>query len=376
MESLRWTTLHLAVCAAVLPTLGARGAEAEQFYRLHRGVTAYVNNPEGKGFTVTVDVRDVNLYEAGPREVLLKVYGPDGKVLVRRVVPDDGVTTPNYPDRVGGWDHELAHFANLHAKGARPTIRWGAWSDPARLNSIVKRTFEHRIAGGGKGVYRIVLAGTPDHYVTLKLDPALKYGVAGHPTFLHGHGDLLKRSYIYVPKDTSGIFFAIAEPDEPRTRRFTLTGPDGKVLFDGMADGSYVRPAIAFPKGGEYHGKLLRLDVSDGAGDYLVKVTLQQPRKGPFADYVGMGSQAVHAPDEATAMAIRGGTQVVDGLVFWHPFQVRFHEWLKAHPLDSSHQERALRSQLGTIFNGMRLFEVSDGRGSASWTNWATAAAA
>ena len=38
---------------------------------------------------------------------------------------------------------------------------------------------------------------------------------------------------------------------------------------------------------------------------------------------------AVFCPDEATANAIQGGTRVVDGEVFWHPFQVRFHEWLK-----------------------------------------------
>ena len=34
-------------------------------YRLNRGVTVFVNNPQGQAFTVRLDVRDINLYEAG-----------------------------------------------------------------------------------------------------------------------------------------------------------------------------------------------------------------------------------------------------------------------------------------------------------------------
>lgn len=365
--------LWLALVAAEVSVV--RG---EQFYRLHEGLTAYVNNPQGTDFTVNLDVRDLNLFASGPREVLFKVYDPDGRPVVREVIPDDGVASANFPDRIGGWDHELQYYANLQAKGTVPTIRFSAWSDPKRLATIVKRSFERKIAGGKKGVYRIVLAGVPDHYVTLDLQPALKYGVVGHPTFMHGHGDLLKKSFIYVPKGTSGIFFAAAEPDLPRSRRFKITGPDGVVLFDGEATGGYTasindkwqEASIDFPATGEYQGKLLTMEVSSGPGDYLVKVTLQQAKQDAFKDYVGMGSLAVYSPDEETARAIQGGTQVVDDLVFWHPFQIRFHQWLKTNKLDGSDDQKKLRAELETLFNAFRLLETSDGRGSRSWTNW------
>jgi hypothetical protein len=72
-------------------------------------------------------------------------------------------------------------------------------------------------------------------------------------------------------------------------------------------------------------------------------------------------------------MAIQGGTRVVDNEVFWHPFQVRFHEWLKKNPLDGGEPQKALRKELEALFNGFRLIETSDGRGSASWVNWAYA---
>ncbi len=372
-------TWALFVCVTFLPA-PALAAPGEQFYRLHEGITAYVPNPEGKDFTVRLAVRDLNLYANGPREVLFKVYDPDGKPVVREVIPDDGCTTANLPDRIGGWDHELQYFINLYAKGTTPSLRWGAWSDPNRLRTIVARTFDRPVKGAKKGTYRIVLAGTPDHYVTLRLSPALPYAVSGHPTFLHGHGDLLKKAFLYVPKGTTGLFLAVVEPDEPRRRRFKLTAPDGKVLFDGHATGGFFSPAgadwgraTAGFTGGGYDGKLLTLEVSEGANDYLIKVTFQQPRKGAFAEYVGMGSSAVFAPDEATARAVAGGTVVVDGETFWHPFQVRFHRWLKANALSATAEQRALRKELEAIHNGFWLLETGDGRGSASWTNWAYA---
>lgn len=381
MTYFRRTILTITACCGVLAIAAVPFARAEEIYHLYEGITAYVHNPEGKEFQVGIDLRDLNLFADGPREVLLKIYDPSGKPIVREIIPDDGVASPNFPGRIGGWDHELQYYANLYAKGTHPSFRWSAWSDPKRLQTIVARTITHSVPGGMPGVYRIVLAGTRDHYATLRIDPELRYGVAGHTTWMHGHGDLLKTSYIYVPQDTTGLFVAVAEPDLPRTRHFRLTAPDGKVLFDGTATGGYATPqsknwqqaSLAFDTPGQYDGKLLRLDVSDGAGDYLVKVTLQQPRKGPFAEYVGMGSSAVFAPDEETALALRGGTTVVDGQVFWHPFQIRFYQWLKAHPLDGSDEQKALRAELQALLNGFRLIETSDGRGSASWTNWAYA---
>lgn len=360
----RWTALAIGFALTVM-----QDGYSQQTYRLYQGITAYVNNPDGRDFDVSLDVRDLNLHASGPRELLVKIYGPDGRPVVREVIPDDGASSPNFTDPTGGWDHELQYYANLYAKGTKPTIRWSAWSDPNRLNTLVARHFKYSIKGGGKGVYRVMLAGERDHFVTLKLAPDLKYGVSGHHTWIQGHGDLLKKSYIYVPKDTSGIFFAIAEPDLPRSRTFKLSDPDGKLLFEGQPTGSYKQVDIKIPKG-EYEGKLLTLEVSDGGNDYLVKITLQQPRQGAFADYCGMGSLAVYAPDPETAMAIRGGTIVEDDLVFWHLFQVRFHRWLKEHPLDANDQEKALRQELQVVFDKFRLIETSDGRGSASWTNW------
>jgi len=309
--------LQLFCCFGSAETANAQPKNTRRTYRFAEGITAYVSNPEGKKFTVDLDVRDLNLFANGPREVLFKIYDPDGIPVVREFIADDGVTTPNFPGRIGGWDHELQYYANLREKGTEPSFRWSAWSDEARLNSIVKRTFSRPINGGKKGVYRIVLAGTSDHYVTLTLSPNMSYGVAGHPTFMHGHGEMFQKSYLYVPQDTTGIFFAAAEPDEPRTRRFKLTAPDGKVLFDEAATGSFRQKTLA--DAAAYAGKVLTLEIAPGSGDYLVKLSFTQSMTRPASDRIGnpgMGSMAVFAPDEATAKALQGGTLAVDNQLF------------------------------------------------------------
>ncbi len=40
---------------------------ADTIYPLHDGITAFVPNPEGKKFSLTLGVRDINVYETGPR---------------------------------------------------------------------------------------------------------------------------------------------------------------------------------------------------------------------------------------------------------------------------------------------------------------------
>ncbi len=357
------------------PLQAQPGATTERTFRLHEGATIFVVNPEGKDFTVGLDVRDLNLFANGPRETLFKVYDPDGVPIVREIIADDGCGDANFPDRIGGWDHELQYYANIYSKGTVPSFRWSAWSTPERLKTLVARTFDRPITGAKKGVYRIVLAGTPDIYASVRLPQDLKVGISGHPTFMHGHGSILRKSYIFIPEGTSGIHFAFAEPDTPRTRRFKLTAPDGKILFDGPATGGYIsvdgpwQQAGVKMTPGEYDGQIMTLEVSDGPNDFLAKVTLQQPRN-PFNDYVGMGTLAVYCPDEATARVVRNGTRVVDGELFWHPFQVRFHEWMKQN---AGSLPEALRAELEYIFKGFRYLENGDARGTSSWSNLAYA---
>src|SRR4051794_37943738 len=122
-----WRLSALIVATTLLCAQNAFATTDGQFYRLFEGITAYIDNPDGKDFTVGLDVRDLNLVANGPREVLFKVYDPDGNPVVREIIPDDGCVSPNFPDRIAGWDQEFQYYANLYARGTSPSYRWSAW---------------------------------------------------------------------------------------------------------------------------------------------------------------------------------------------------------------------------------------------------------
>ena len=112
---------HTTCMLVLISTIST--AAADQTYRMHDGVTAFVVNREAKAFAVSVDVRDLNLFEQGSREVLIKVYDPDGNTVVREVIPDDGVTQPAYQHPTGAWDHEAWYYAWTRMQGEIPMLR-------------------------------------------------------------------------------------------------------------------------------------------------------------------------------------------------------------------------------------------------------------
>jgi hypothetical protein len=332
--------------------------ETPRTYRLEDGITAYVDNSRGEKFDLDLDIRDLNLFADGPRELLVKVYDPDGRVVVRQVIADDGVSGGGYLPPQGGWDHALWYQTLNYARGSAPMVRFSAFSDPARLKLLAARRFHYSIPASQAGIYRIMVVGVDDHYVTIHLSPKLKYAVCGHPMWLHGSGDMFKRSYIYVPKGTTGLHLGFVEPDRPQTRRFTLTAPDGARLFDGAAEGGFVEKSIAFPSPRQYDDKLLILDVSSGSGDYLLHLTLindfaqGDEHDEYFAKYGrGRGPAAVLAPDEQTARAAHAGAIEHDGQVFWHMFQVRLYDWIKKLSPD----DFVVNDASGRVCNVVRL---------------------
>ena len=320
---LRWI-----LSVSVLLTFAA-ATFAQSTHRLHDDITAFVNNADGKDFNVHLAVRDLNLFENGAREVLVKVYDPAGHPVLRKVIADDGVVSKAFLPPIGAWDHEAWSYAYCYMKGTQPMFRWSAFSEPDRLGSIAKRDFIFPIKGGAKGVYRILIVGCIDHYVTLKVDPAMPHAIAGHPDWIHGHGKQWQKSYVYVPRGSQGLFATFAEYDEPRKRQVTVKAPDGKELVTGKPGQMFWKDAILFDKPGQYDDQVLTVEVGPGAGDFLLGLKFRLS-KDPGVHHRGERvAPAVYAPDEATAKAARGGAIYHDGEVFWHGFQARLHDWLK-----------------------------------------------
>ena len=298
-------------------------------FRLYEGLTLLVNNPEGKAFNLTLDVRDLNLVEPGPREILFKVYDPEGKPVVREVIPDDGVTTPASQLPTGGWDHEGWFYIFQYNRGSAPMLRWSALAAPDRLAVTPVRTFDRKIAGGVKGTYRVMLVGARDHVVTVKTDPVLSYAVGGNPFFLHPVGDFFKKRFIYVPRGAQSLYLSLVEHDMPRTRRVTLRDETGAALAEVAAPAGIGFLDLKPAKPGDWDDKVLSLELTDGPGACMVQCSLMFP---PHPSMVRRGPQmipAFYAPDADTAKALQNAAIYHDGKTFWRPVQVRFHEYLK-----------------------------------------------
>ena len=83
--------VRLIAALAVAAQLSVAQADGGTTYRFYDGVTAHVHNPDGRPFAVTLGVRDINHRMHGPAEMLVKIYGPDGRPVVREIIPDDGI---------------------------------------------------------------------------------------------------------------------------------------------------------------------------------------------------------------------------------------------------------------------------------------------
>ena len=321
-RSIKYFVLLFCTCSAAV----AVGATAP--HRLYEGTTHFVNNRQGKDFTVTIDVRDINHVTAGPAEILVKIYDPDGRPVVREVIPDDGITDNSYKSPVASWDHEAWYYATCYSRGIIPAIKWSTFSDPKRLEQMARRTFKYEIKGGKKGVYRILLIGTPDHYVSVETDPEFQRGVMGSVDWLHGYGDMYAKSYLYVPKGSEAITVMFFQMDQPADRSFVLKDPRGKVVASGKGEDGLTLETIKFDKPGQYDEKLFTLEVSAGKDDFLVFAGCVMHREKKLYR-TNNNINSLFAPDPAAAKALQGGAIYHDGKTFWHMFQVRYHDWLK-----------------------------------------------
>jgi hypothetical protein len=275
----------------------------------------------------------------GPSELLVKIYGPDGRPAVREVIPDDGVNALGRGPLLAGWDHEAWYYETCHSRGLEPLQSWSSSSDPTFLAACARRSFTYTLKGGGKGVYRIILAGSPDLYISAATEPELAIGVNGGPDWVHGHHDLYRRRFLCVPRGTVGLSLGLLELDQPRGRRLSLKTTDGKPVVLKRGDrpvamaldgsGGYATASGDFDNPDAYAGRVLVLEVGPGTNDYFLGVDLLLKKEQRNWRGSPPRVPAVLCPDEATAKAVNNGALEHDGQVFWQMNQIRLWDWLK-----------------------------------------------
>jgi hypothetical protein len=294
--------------------------DRDVMWRLRNQVVYHLVDDAGDGFDLTVFIRDMNVYDQGPRTVTLFVEGPQGRTLVNRVVPDDGIESGNaqYHDGTADvyMDFRYREWHRMYSPGERPPNkrRSPMLKTPERLTP---RTVELKIPAAGPGLYRVFAIGGWDHWISMEADRPLACGIHPGPGPLYCHGDQLKSAWFYAPEGAQGFSVSTSEEIQPFNWSAVLEDENGK------------RVAATEPKNFFNFMILDELPADDAV--YRLRVT---GKTTGACLHLG-GVPFVLCPDAATARKIEGGVRkVVDGRWVYHADPLVLYRWAKGLKAD------------------------------------------
>jgi hypothetical protein len=286
----------------------------DAIWRCREGLVFHLLDDSGDGFKLSIDIRDMNTYMQGPREVLIFVSGPKGNILANMVVPDDGIVKGDFKHKDGMGDFwqdvRYREFYRFNSPNGMPP---GKTRSPLLDNpsSIPKRTVEVTIPPAGKGLYRLVFVASMDHFISVTPSRGLTAAIHPGPGPLYIPKNMLDTSFLYIPPQTNDVAIMINEEVTPFTYAATINDDSGKVLADIKPKGRF---NYAMIKDAE-PGSIYEIDLKHGnePGGYL---------------HI-LGAPMLLCPDRATAQRLRGGLIEADrnGHYIYHGFQKVLADW-------------------------------------------------
>ena len=281
-------------------------------WRTREEVVFHMQDPEGTGFSVSVTVRDMNVYAQGRRPALIWMVGPGGRTLFRKLLADDGVTGGNeqYRDGISDvyMDYRYREWHRVHSPGGRPPHKKRSphLEHPEKLPP---REVSFEVPAAGRGLYRLVLIGSWDHWFSVTPDRPIPTGVHPGPGPLYVHGDRLGEAYLYAPPGTREVAVALSEEIQPYNWKVALEEESGDQI-------GQTTPRTFF-------SYMIR-EVPESDAVYRLRV--QGETTGACLSVSGL--PFVACPDPETARAIHGGVEVDDrGGRTFHVDQRRLLAW-------------------------------------------------
>ena len=271
-----------------------------------------MHDAEGSGFDLTLTLRDMNTYLQGPTPLLVWVTGPDDQTLVRHEVADDGHVAGNERYRDGIYDpfadFRYRQWHNHYSPGGYPPDKERApyLDSPEDLPA---RTVRVEVPAAGKGLYRVTLLSSWDHWVSITPDRPLATGVHPGPGPLYMPQGRFENAYFYIPQTADEFSVMTTEEIKPYNWQITVRGPDGGEVAHTSGD-AFANFDICRP---EKTGTVYRLSAVGSTTGACLSMR---------------GVPALICPDRQTARLLHGGAQLEDGnWLSFHQHQRTLHDW-------------------------------------------------
>lgn len=284
----------------------------DRLWRCRETLLFHLQDDAGTGFRVAVDLRDMNTYVQGPRPVLLCVEGPDGRMVARQVVEDDGKVAGDdahhdgVPDMYGDLRYR-SYWLHHSPTGCAPgKSRSPSLAQPEQLPA---RSVSLAVPAAGPGLYRLMVVGTWDTWVAITPDRPLATAIHPGPAPLYLHGATLDGAWLWTPPNVQDLGFAISEEVRPWSWQLDIQDEAGKTV------GKIAPKSL-------YNYVLLR----QAKPDALYQLRLQPGQPGACLHL--KGAPMLLCPDAATARRFHAGL-VLDakGRPAYHAFQTTLYQW-------------------------------------------------
>ncbi len=213
-----------ACIAALLAVAGILAADSEilgpgKYWRPRENMTFYLYDRMGGSFTLSVDVRDMNVYLEGARPAFLFLVDPNGKIVDRKFVEDDGVVKNDYVYKDGVsdlfMDFRYREYHRHNSPGGKipGKKRSPLLDDPGKITP--RAVTLSAPASSPKGTYRLAVSGCWDHWFSVTPSRKLEAGIHPGQCALYLYRDQLRKAYLYLPENTRDLAIALSEEIEP-----------------------------------------------------------------------------------------------------------------------------------------------------------------
>lgn len=293
-------------------TAGTAYLGDDVLWRPRENLLFHMKDGLGTGFNLRFTVRDMNTYVHAPAPVYFQVAGPDDRILVSKRLEDDGITGGSFEHQDGIYDpfadfrYRQYHRANSPGGMPPEKTRSPYLRNPEKLPF---RVVNLKVPAGGKGLYRVLVTGRWDHFISMTPDRPIPTAVHPGAGSLTAVGKTLEKSWFHVPENAKDIVISVTEEELPYSAGITIRDESGKVLESVTAKGfcTFVMPKT-IRKGAVYQ--------------------LELSNTKPGTSLHGRGFPFVFAPDAATAKAIHGGLEIDGkGRSSLHHFTRVFNRW-------------------------------------------------